>query len=322
MSEAAPYFDVGPMTIPLFVGTILNWCLLGSLVVQVIIYFTAFPRDPKLSKLLVGLVCIVETLQTLSDTRDTSRTFGARWGDFTVLDDVGWSWFSVPIIGSTIACAGQLFFAWRIYIIGRSLVMPVIITILTVFQFGAGIWSGIDIARAGRYSLLQFSSFKVPVAWLSATALCDLVIVASTCYYLLKNRRPGFNPSTTALISRIIKITVETGLVCAVYALLDLSLFVAFKGNSSHLAVCIELSKVYSNSILAILNSRVSFGHSAATTNVVHSGMSSAPSDVVFKAIQRTAASETVHASSLTYGGGYSGSRSLGDLEKDVGLAI
>jgi hypothetical protein len=77
-----------------------------------------------------------------------------------------------------------------------------------------------------------------------------------------------------------VQVTVETGVFCAMFALADLALFVKYNGNNYHLAVCIELSKVYSNSImivswsclvpffflyftngLQILNSRAHIGH-------------------------------------------------------------
>ncbi|KAJ6546838.1 hypothetical protein B0H19DRAFT_1265828 [Mycena capillaripes] len=263
MSEFA--IDIGKLTIPLFLGTLINWALLGALVVQFYLYFIAFPKDQKRFKAFVVLIFIAEILQTLSDTHDTIRTFGSGYGNWDLLDVVGWSFFSVPIIGSIIACGGQIFFAWRIYIISRSLVIPVIIAVITSFQLGAGIWTGVEIGRAQRFSLLKFDYFKAPVAWLSATAACDLLIVASTCYYLLKSGRLGFHRSTDRIVSRIIKVTVETGLFCALFALLDLALFIRYNGNNYHLAVCIELSKVYSNSIMIILNSRAHIGHKPPT---------------------------------------------------------
>lgn len=42
---------------------------------------------------------------------------------------------------------------------------------------------------------------------------------------------------------------------------MDLALFVRYGGNNFHLGVCIWLSKLYSNSILAILNSRARIVH-------------------------------------------------------------
>ncbi|KAJ7649188.1 hypothetical protein B0H17DRAFT_1147819 [Mycena rosella] len=59
----------------------------------------------------------------------------------------------------------------------------------------------------------------------------------------------------------LLQITVETGLLCVLFALLDLSLFIRYGGNNYHLAVCIWFSKVYSNSIMVILNSRAYIGH-------------------------------------------------------------
>ncbi|KAJ7891243.1 hypothetical protein B0H14DRAFT_3126352 [Mycena olivaceomarginata] len=258
-------FNVAEFTTPLFIGTFMNFTLLGALAVQFVLYLIAFPKDGLRFKLLVVLVFVGEIMQTVCETRNTILTFGTKWGQYGLLDEVGWSWFSVPIIGATIACAGQIFFAWRIYILSRSLVIPSVIAVLTTFQLGAGLWTGVTISRAGRFSLLQYDHFKQPVAWLSVTAACDLIIVASTCFYLLKSRNQGFQRSTDRMVSRIIKVTVETGLFCAIFALADLSLYVKYQGNNYHLAVCIELSKVYSNSIMLILNSRAYIGHARPT---------------------------------------------------------
>ncbi|KAJ7025819.1 hypothetical protein C8F04DRAFT_1400350, partial [Mycena alexandri] len=294
MSELG--FDVGPLTIPLFIGTLINWALLGALVVQFYIYVIAFPKDARWMKLLVFLVFIVEILQTLSDTRDTIRVFGAGWGNPSLLDEVGWAWFSVPVVGATTACAGQIFFAWRVFILSRNWYMPTVITAITVFQLGAGIWSGILIARAGRFSLLQFQSFKQPVAWLSATVLADLTIVISTSYYLLKGNF-GFHRATDQMILHIIKLTVETGGLCCVFAILDLALFVKFQGNNFHLAVCIELSKIYSNSILLILNSRANISHTNNTT--LHQQPPSKGSEAVFEVHRGTVGSTITQLTSV-----------------------
>ncbi|KAJ7891245.1 hypothetical protein B0H14DRAFT_2432432 [Mycena olivaceomarginata] len=258
-------FNVAEFTTPLFVGTFINFTLLGALAVQFVLYLIAFPKDGLRFKLLVVLVFVGEIMQTVSETRNTILTFGTKWGQYELLDEVGWAWFSVPVIGAIIACAGQIFFAWRIHLISRSLVMPSVIAVITTFQLGAGLWSGAEISRAGRFSLLQYDHFKQPVAWLAATAACDLIIVASTSFYLLTSREKGFRQSTDRMVSRIVMVTVETGLFCAIFAIADLSLYVKYRGNNYHLAVCVELSKVYSNSIMLILNSRAHIGHTHPT---------------------------------------------------------
>ncbi|KAJ7499283.1 hypothetical protein FB451DRAFT_1428674 [Mycena latifolia] len=262
--------DIGKLTIPvvryfsvdLFVGTLLSWALFGVLCVQVGIYFTAFPKDRPYSKILVLLVFVLEILATLANTRDTIRIFGAGWGNMDILDEVGWAWFSTPIIGSISAAVGQGFFARRIYIIGQNVYIPALIIALTALQLGAGIWSGIEICLARRFSHLQLQNTNVKPTdtWLAATSACDLLVVSGMSFYLLKSRNPDFR-YTNAIVSRIVRMTVETGLLCAVFAIVDFYLFTKCKGTNYHLALCIGLSKVYSNSILLILNSRAHITH-------------------------------------------------------------
>ncbi|KAJ6606192.1 hypothetical protein DFH09DRAFT_1299468 [Mycena vulgaris] len=250
MSDNSP-ISIIKLTLPMFIGSTLNWLLFGILIVQVYIYFSAFPKDPALSKYIVVTVVVLEVVETLSSAHDMIHTFGTGWGSMEALDDVGWAWFSVPVMGAVVACVGQLFFARRILIFSHNKYVTVLIIILAILQLGAGIWTGVIISLAKRFSLLQFDNLVATATWLAATAACDLVIVFGTVFYLAKSRRPEFK-KTNGVISRIIMITVETGLLCALLAIFDLYLFVTYKGTNYHLALCIELSKVYSNSILMV----------------------------------------------------------------------
>ncbi|KAJ7851465.1 hypothetical protein B0H13DRAFT_1729051 [Mycena leptocephala] len=102
MSMSMPEgFEVGKLTIPIFIGTVVNWALFGALAVQVYLYFLAFPKDQLSNKSVVLFIFLAEILQTLGDSRDTVVAFGSGWGNPDSLDKVGWAWFSVPIIGST-----------------------------------------------------------------------------------------------------------------------------------------------------------------------------------------------------------------------------
>ncbi|KAJ7491076.1 hypothetical protein FB451DRAFT_1221944 [Mycena latifolia] len=253
--------SIAQLTLPLFLGTMLNWTLFGTLLVQVYIYFTAFPNDLKLTKHLVIFILFLEVLESLSNARDMIHIFGAGWGNAQALDDVGWAWFSVPVMGAIIACVGQLFFARRIHILGRGPYIPSLIAIVAVVQLVAGIWTGVVICIAKKFSLLQIHNEIATATWLAATALCDLIIVFSTVFYLIRSTQPEFRKTTNVAITRIIMITVETGLLCALFAIFDLYLFVMYKGTNYHLSLCIELSKIYSNSILMVLNSRACMGH-------------------------------------------------------------
>ncbi|KAJ7221418.1 hypothetical protein GGX14DRAFT_669639 [Mycena pura] len=262
MANSPSTTSLEKLTLPIFIGTLLNWAFFGVLVLQVCIYYAAFPKDRAISKILVAFILVVEIAETLANTRDSVRIFSIYWGNMEILDEVGWAWFSTPIIGSISAAVGQGYFAWRIHIIGRNAYVLALIVALTVVQLGAGVWSGVEICLAKQFSQLQTSNVRPTATWLAATSLCDLIIVASMVFYLLRSCEPEFK-RTQAIVSRIIKITVETGLLCALFAIVDLYLFATYKGTNYHLALCIELSKVYSNSVLAILNSRVQLGRIA-----------------------------------------------------------
>lgn len=86
--------------------------------------------------------------------------------------------------------------------------------------------------------------------WLCGTASCDLVIAASMVYYLKKSKS-GFR-STTIMLEKVIRITVETGLACAAGALIDMGLFIGFPNTNYHLTMCLLLSKLYSNSLMVV----------------------------------------------------------------------
>lgn len=86
--------------------------------------------------------------------------------------------------------------------------------------------------------------------WLVGTSVCDIVIAVSMLYYM-RHARTGFR-ATTTLLTKIIRVSIETGLICATFALLDLSIFLAYPHNNYHIPICMCLSKIYSNSLLAV----------------------------------------------------------------------
>lgn len=98
-------------------------------------------------------VYVAELLQVVLATRDAFRTFGPGWGDIEILDQVGWVWFSIPVMSSiskthflsgyftvligyvfvlTVSFTVQMFFAWRIRILSRKNWIPLAILIVSL----------------------------------------------------------------------------------------------------------------------------------------------------------------------------------------------
>lgn len=64
------------------------------------VYYLAFPNDRRWPKAIVLGVFVIEVLQTVLATRDAFRNFATGWGNIEDLEEVGWLWFSVPVLGA------------------------------------------------------------------------------------------------------------------------------------------------------------------------------------------------------------------------------
>ncbi|KAK1232183.1 hypothetical protein PQX77_004695 [Marasmius sp. AFHP31] len=73
----------------------------------------------------------------------------------------------------------------------------------------------------------------------------------------LFTHRSGFGP-TNAILVKLIRLFLGTGLLTSTVTILDAVIFFVFKNNSYYLIPARMLSKLYSNSMMVLLNSRLS----------------------------------------------------------------
>ncbi|KAK0430062.1 hypothetical protein EV421DRAFT_1860971, partial [Armillaria borealis] len=110
------------------VAYLLHWGLFGTLSVQLYLYYLAFPNDRKFTKFLVYGIYIVEFVQTILVTCDAFERFGYGFGDIDALTASYLSWPTVPIMSGIVACVGQVFYAYRIFVLSKSRTVPILIT--------------------------------------------------------------------------------------------------------------------------------------------------------------------------------------------------
>jgi len=240
---------------PVLLGYILNFVLYGSLSVQAYLYYLAFPKDTRVAKILVALLYAVETTQTILIIHDAFATYAKGFLNLEALNNVELNWLSVPVMSGIVSCSVQLFFAYRIWVLSRSVVVVAIIVIISLTQCGAALAAGAQAFIIGNFAELQSEAFISTSIWLVGSAVCD-VLIAITMTYYLSTRNTGFR-STNVLISRLIRMTVETGTITATMATLDVILFLSFRHANYHTVPALILAKLYSNTCLAVLNSRI-----------------------------------------------------------------
>ncbi|KZT20507.1 hypothetical protein NEOLEDRAFT_1042275, partial [Neolentinus lepideus HHB14362 ss-1] len=104
--------------------------------------------------------------------------------------------------------------------------------------------------------------------WLIGTALTDSVITLTLVLHLVsvssanfeqtRNHRSGF-AATDNVISRLIRLTVPTGMITTVVAILDLVIVLLYFRSfcNSHFIFNLPLAKLYTNCCMSSLNARI-----------------------------------------------------------------
>ncbi|SJK98154.1 uncharacterized protein ARMOST_01415 [Armillaria ostoyae] len=241
---------------PLIVGYLLHWGLFGTLSVQLYLYYLAFPKDRQFIKCLVYGIYIVEFVQTALVAHDALAMFGFGFGDLEALTRIHFNWLIVPIMTTIPACVGQGFYSYRIFVLSRSRTVPALVSCVSLTSSVAAIITGVYSFQAGNITKLNNRKTSIVVGiWYGSTALCDIVIAICMTYYLTRHNT-GFR-QTQILVTKIIRLTIETGSVTAVVALLTLILFFAFPHELFYRTAAIIMPKLYTNTVYMVLNSRI-----------------------------------------------------------------
>ncbi|KAJ6543105.1 hypothetical protein B0H19DRAFT_1077119 [Mycena capillaripes] len=226
---------------PRLIGLIFNWALLGVLTTQVYIYHVNFPKDRRVLKAIgkllaisywtiythnsaVYIVYVLDWIQTCSATYDGFQWFVYGWGDIPTLYGVFTDFLNVPILSSTIGSIVQIFFGWRIWALSQSWITFAAIVLLSCLQLGAG--------GAAAYYLYQNASEVSRSAGLvlavgirlGSSAVVDTIIAGSMTYFLVQSRGEALSRMQTVL-TRLIRLTIETGTLTAIAAIMDLLFF-------------------------------------------------------------------------------------------------
>ncbi|KAJ8087667.1 hypothetical protein PM082_006502 [Marasmius tenuissimus] len=91
--------------------------------------------------------------------------------------------------------------------------------------------------------------------WLAGSAICDILITLSMTYVLSKAN--STYKETRDLIRRLIILTMETGALTALATTVDIIILLGFPKQTVHVTFTLTLAKLYSNSLLVVLNTRL-----------------------------------------------------------------
>ncbi|KAL1942966.1 hypothetical protein VTO73DRAFT_4637 [Trametes versicolor] len=138
----------------------------------------------------------------------------------------------------------------------KILVVLVILLILVEIAFIiAATIEGFLLATLAEY---QKFAWMVSVVY-GVTVSCDIILTGSLTWVLLK-KRTGFR-NTDSLIAVIVLYSINTGLMTGVFGLLVFIFALVMPNNLVYIGISIFGTKLYINSVLAVLNSRKSLNN-------------------------------------------------------------
>ncbi|TCD63025.1 hypothetical protein EIP91_006088 [Steccherinum ochraceum] len=265
----APLPDVTLQLGPMFITISAVWGMLGLLTVQLYIYHLAFPSDRIYTKLLVFGIYLLELTQVILVTYDGSFVFAVQWGDFSRLGQLRLFWFSMPAMTGLVSFPVQLFYAWRLYNLSKNYWVTAIVVLTSVLQGGFTIWDTIAAHASPDLRTVVYTINYITVSLrFAATAACDILITVFTTYYLYRAKQRSSTRRTTITLDRLIKFTAETGLLTAAFAIVEVIIFAASKHTLLYTILLGIVPKMYSNCLLAVLNSRLQVSDGRITTSM------------------------------------------------------
>ncbi|KAF4611508.1 hypothetical protein D9613_003877 [Agrocybe pediades] len=239
------------------IGYTLNGLLLGILAIQTHQYFLALPDDLLATRLLVLGVHFLEAAQSFLLMWSASHSLAAKFTGLIFLDETGSFQRCAPVLFSIVAFVARVFYAHRIKAVSQQSQYKKLvgfIVFLALVQLSSEV--GTNIARKNGTFSTQLVE-KAPVIVTSIIgALCDTGIAVCMGFHF--GRQDPSRKEAVITLSKDVKLIAFGSLTGTVVAWLNV-LLVIFPTYRPKLVMNTFgiLSKLYSNSILALFNSRV-----------------------------------------------------------------
>ncbi|ESK93818.1 hypothetical protein Moror_13068 [Moniliophthora roreri MCA 2997] len=244
---------------PLLLGYLLNYGLYGILIVQIYLYWAAFPYDNRLTQALVYCLYGLETTQTIVLSHDAFQSFVYGFANPVAVNTLHLLWLHSYLIDGIVAFFVHIYYARRIHVLLRGTkIIPGMIVLLATTQFVASV----RLSITARDTILFSDGYHyrdvafVPSITKTVCAVVVDVLIAITMIYALSQFDTTFR-ETQNLLSRLNRLSVETGSLIAVASLLQPLLWILFINRIYYVTPAIITTKLYSNSLLAVLNGRV-----------------------------------------------------------------
>lgn len=267
---------------PWVFGTAFDLLLLGSLTAQIYVYYLAFPKDRRFVKLAVIIlygIALSQTTLALFDLVKDSEFPLCRPGSF---NDVPRQhvWFSIVASSAVVAVIAQALYAHRLYLLSQKIWLSAFIASLSLLQLITGFIGAVCSYSEGSHILPEteicLKGFRL--LWGPVNVVCDVTISVCMSFFLLKKRRSALSKKTRLHVAQVTQLIIQTGTITSIIVICyTVTLYLVQSLIAFYVLPGLVLSKLYSNSVVALLNNRsvISKGRSTGieSWNIVSAGL-------------------------------------------------
>ncbi|RDX42354.1 hypothetical protein OH76DRAFT_108400 [Lentinus brumalis] len=269
-SEGLPRFPALDNTLgAVLIGTGISSILAGVSLHQVFRYFRRYPKDNLSCKATVSILCLLDTLHEVLIIHVCYFYLISNYFKPWSLISGVWSLRLVVPATGAISTVSHVFFARRVLILSGSKRMTLPVALITTLLVLSEI---VFCSVTTVYLFLDktFTRFVDHSSWLISTSLgtrvvCDIVITGAMIYQL-RISRTGFR-KTDSILDLLILFAINTGLLTSVVNLASVITAVLWPDALVYCGIYIVSSKLYSISVLTVLNSRRSRNKHSAENN-------------------------------------------------------
>ncbi|THU85296.1 hypothetical protein K435DRAFT_970778 [Dendrothele bispora CBS 962.96] len=257
------------------IGIVISGILFGMVTTQVYVYHKNFPKDSLLLKIgLVDALWLIEFGHTVCITHALYDYTVSHYGDPKELLLAPKSLGVAVLFHGIATVMVQAFFTYRIVQFSKveidqnvthtlawvnllPLIIPIVSSILMLTQLIAvTVLSAEALIVATKSLVLYLEKWE----WLLTTALvlrsaADILISGALVWFLI-GERSGAYKKTVQVVDKLIQWAIETGIITSMLGIIILITYHTNRQNFAWLALFMVLPKVFSNTLLANMNSR------------------------------------------------------------------
>ncbi|KAJ3740398.1 hypothetical protein DFH05DRAFT_401971 [Lentinula detonsa] len=279
------------------IGILIAGVLFGVVTAQVYIHHKTFPEEnPWIKFGLVDSMWLIELGHTMCVFHVVYFYTVTHYGDPSSLQVLPASIGAAVVLHGLTIMIVQGYFTYRIWRFTEKLYIPVFSCFLMFCQLLAVMTLASQLITIATKSLAKFMA---KWEWLMFTvlvlrAIADITVSGSLVFHLLNGRR-GALKSTVAVVDKLILWTIETGILTSILGFLSIIFYLALKTTYLWLGLLMLLPKVFSNTMLANMNSRATLRNMHSSVEVTGRSTSSNHHGIALQVASQRPVNISVH---------------------------